>query len=104
MIAEVEVVKHVYHIVCSIYILLAQFIQYPNLNQGLMMKAFLVANDFDCYMLVGFVVQSSDHLSEAALADYLQDFVPVAYVVVNHLWNDSGRRLFAGLWVQGKIE
>lgn len=104
MVAEIEVVEHVYHVVCSVHILLAQFIQYPDLDQGLMVEAFLVANDFDCHVLVGFVVQCPDHLSEAALADDLQDFVPVADVVVNHLMR-KGKDVFSyARQSQGKFE
>ena len=85
MIAEVEIIEHVYHVVRSVHVLLAQFVQYPNLDEGLVVEAFLVPDDFDCHVLIGFVVQRPDDLTEAALADDLEDFVPVADVVVDHL-------------------
>lgn len=85
MVAEVEVIEHVYHVVRSVRVLLAQFVQYPNFDEGLMVEAFLIADDFDCHVLVGFVVQRPDDLTEAAFADDLKDFVSVADVVVDHL-------------------
>lgn len=50
-----------------------------------MMEALLVANDFDCDILIGFVVEGPNDLSEAALANYLQDFVAIANVIMNNL-------------------
>lgn len=91
MVAEVEIVEHVYHVVRSVRVLLAQFVQYPNFDEGLVVEAFLIADDFDCHVLVGFVVQRPDDLAEAAFADDLKDFVPVADVVVDHLWK-CGKR------------
>jgi hypothetical protein len=85
MIPEVEIVQHVDDVVRSIGILLAEFVEYANLHERLMVEALFVANDFDCDVLIGFVVQGTDDLSEAALANHLQDLVAVTDVVVNHL-------------------
>lgn len=85
MVPEVKVVEHVYHVVRPVGVLFPQLVQYPHLDEGLVVEALLVADDFDCHVLVGFVVQRPDDLAEAALADDLEDFVPVADVVVDHL-------------------
>lgn len=92
MVAEVEVVQHVYDMVASVRVLLPQLVQYPNLDEGLMVEALLVADDLDCDVLLGFVVQRPDHLSEAALADNLQDLVPVADVVMHNLQTKKQRK------------
>lgn len=54
-----------------------------------MMESLLVANNFDCHILIGFVIQRTYDLSKATLANHLQDLVTVANVVVNDL---RGRR------------
>lgn len=56
MIPEVEVVQHVYNIVGAISILLLQFLQYSNLDQGLMMKTFLIPYYLNSNMLICFVI------------------------------------------------
>lgn len=103
MVAEVEVVQHVYDMVASVRVLLPQLVQYPNLDEGLMVEALLVADDLDCDVLLGFVVQRPDHLSEAALADNLQDLVPVADVVVHNLKTNKKAKESNGKYVNVSI-
>jgi hypothetical protein len=85
MIPKVEIVQHVDDVVRSIGILLAEFVKNANLYERLMVEALFVANDFDCDVLIGFVVQGADDLSKAALSNHFQDFVAVTDVVVDHL-------------------
>lgn len=73
------------HVVRSVGVLLAQFVQQSNLDECLMMEALLVADDFDGDVRIGFVVERSDHLAEAAFADDLQNLVAIGYVVVGDL-------------------
>lgn len=85
MIAEVEVVQHVNDVVRSVGVLLAEFIEDAHLDERLVVEALFVADDFDCDVLVGLVVQCANHLTEAAFPNHLQDLVAIADVVVNHL-------------------
>lgn len=63
-----------------------QMVEHSNLDQGLVVEPLLVADDLDGHLAPGAVVQRPDHLPEGALADHLEDLVPVRYVVVNLLW------------------
>lgn len=85
MIPEVEVVEHVDNVVRSISVFLAEFIENANFDEGLMMEAFLVADDFDCDVLIRFVVESSDNLPETSLSNNLKNLVAITNVIVNHL-------------------
>lgn len=85
MIPKVEVVQHVNYIVRSIGIFLAEFVENPDLDECLMMKSLFVADDFDCDILVRFVVEGSNHLPEAPLSNHLQDLVTVTNVIVDNL-------------------
>lgn len=85
MIPKVEVVQHVNDVVRSVGILFAEFIENSNLDEGLMVEALLVANDFDCDVMIRFVVQCANHLAEASLSNHFQDLVAVTNVIVNDL-------------------
>lgn len=54
-----------------------------------MMEALLVANNFDCHVLVRLVVQRAYHLAEAALSNHLENLVAITNVVVNYLMRES---------------
>lgn len=85
MISEVEVVEHVDDVVRAIRIFLAQLIKNSNLDECLVVEALFVANDFDCDILISFVVERTNHLTEASLSNHFQYFIAVADVVMNHL-------------------
>lgn len=85
MSAEIGVVKHVYYIMRSISVLLAQLVEYVELNNRLVKESLLVPYDFDGHMCVGLVIQRPDHLSETALANHLQYLVSKGYVIVFNL-------------------
>lgn len=85
MISEVEVVQHVNDVVRSIGILLAEFIENANLNERLMVEALLVPNDFDCDIVICFMVQCANNLAETAFANHFQNLVAIANVIMNHL-------------------
>lgn len=91
MISKVEVVQHVNDVVRSVGVLFAEFIENANLDERLMMEALFVANDFDCDILIGFVVERSNHLPEAALANHLENLVAITNVIVNHLREREGK-------------
>lgn len=50
-----------------------------------MVETLLVANNFDCHVLICLVVQRAYHLSEAALSNHLENLVAITNVVVNYL-------------------
>lgn len=85
MSAEICVVKHVYYIMRSIGVLLAQLVEYVELNNRLVKETLLVPYDFDGHMCVGLVIQRPDHLPETALANHLQYLVSKGYVIVFNL-------------------
>lgn len=85
MIPEVEIVQHMDDVVRSIGVFLTEFVKYANLNECLMMEAFLVADNFDCDILICFVVQSSDDLTKASFSNHFENLVAVTNVIVNHL-------------------
>lgn len=85
VIPKVEIVEHVDYVVRLVGVLLAQLVEDSHLNECLMMEPLLVADDFDCHILIGFVIQRPDDLSEAPLANHLQYLVAIAYVVMNNL-------------------
>lgn len=77
MISEVEVVEHVDDVVSPVFVPLAEMIEYPDLDEGLVVEAFLVSDYFYSDMLIGFVVQSADDLAETTFAYHLEDFVTI---------------------------
>lgn len=85
VIPKVEIVEHVNNVVRLIRVLFAQLIENSNLDERLMMEALLVANNFDCHILIGFVIQCPDDLAEATLANHLEYLIAIAYVIVNDL-------------------
>lgn len=94
MISKVEVVQHVNDVVRSVGVLFAEFIENANLDERLMMEALFVANDFDCDILIGFVVEGANNLAEAALANHLENLVAITNVIMNHLWDGKRREFF----------
>lgn len=93
MSAKVCIVQHVYNIMRSICILFAQLVQNVELNNGLVEEALLVSDYLDGHMCVGLVIESSDHLAKAALANHLQDLIAKGYMIV---FNLDGRRHAVG--------
>ena len=85
MIPEVKVIEHVYNVVRSVAVFLAQLIQDSHLDKCLMMEALLVADNFDGHVQSSFVVQRTNHLSKTAFANHLENFVAIADVVMNDL-------------------
>ena len=85
MISKVEVVQHVNDVVRSVGVLFAELVENANFDEGLMVEALFVANNFDCDILIGLVVEGPNHLSKAALANHFEDFVAITNMVVNHL-------------------
>lgn len=85
MIPKVEIVQHVNDVVRSVGVFLSQLVEDADLNECLVMEALFVANDFDCDILICFVVERTNHLAEASLSNHLQDLVTVTNVIVNHL-------------------
>lgn len=85
VISKGERVEHVDDIHCIVFILLSKIAQYPNLLLRLSMKALLVANHFQRHVFVCFVVVGLYDLSERSLANNLEDFVPVAYVIMRYM-------------------
>lgn len=85
MISEVEVVQHVDNIVRSIGIFLSEFVEYANFDEGLVVEALFVSNDFDRDILISFVVQCANHLAETSLSNHLQNLIAIADVIMNHL-------------------
>lgn len=92
MISKIEVVQHVNDVVRSVGVLFAEFIENSNFDKRLMVEALLVANNFDCDILIGFVVESSDNLSKAAFANHFENLVAITDVVVNHLRGEKSRK------------
>lgn len=85
MISEVNIVEHVNNVVRSIGILLPQLVENTDFDKRLMMEALLVANYFDCHVLICFVIEGTYDLSEASLSDDFENFITIADVIVNHL-------------------
>lgn len=89
MISEVDVVQHVNDVVRSISVLLSQLIENSDFDQGLMMEALLIADDFDCHILICFVIERTYDLTEASLADDFEYFITITDVIVNHLQEED---------------
>lgn len=85
MVAEIERVQHMDHVVRAVGVLLAQLVQQAHLDERLMMEALLVAYDLDGDVLVRLVVERAHHLAKAALADDLENLVAIGYVIVGDL-------------------
>jgi hypothetical protein len=92
MISKVEVVQHVNDVVRSVGILFAEFVENANLDQCLMVEALFVANDFDCDILIGFVVECTNNLSKASFSNHLENLVAITDVIVNHLKAGDGKK------------
>jgi hypothetical protein len=91
VVPEVEVIQHVDNVVRSVGVFLAQLVENAHLDQRLMMKSLLVADDFDCDILIGFVVHGSNDLPERALTDHLEYLVAIADVIMDDLRVSDGR-------------
>lgn len=85
MIPEVEIVEHVDDVMRIVRVLLTQLVQDAHLHQRLVMEPLLVPNNLDGHVVIRFVVQRTNDLSKAALANHLQDLVPIRDVVMDHL-------------------
>ena len=103
MIPKVEIVQHVNDVVRSIGVLFAQLIENANLDECLMVEAFLVANDFDCDVLTRFMVKSTNHLSKASLSNHFQNFIAIANVIMNNLGGIDGEKNLINFWVYCSI-
>jgi len=80
--SKVKVVEHVDDIASVVLVLLLEVLQDPDLLLRLPVEPFLISNHFESYMLMGLVVVDLEDLAEGALADDLEDLVPICYVVV----------------------
>jgi hypothetical protein len=99
VISKVEIVEHVNNVVRLIGVLFAQLIENANLNKSLMMETLLVTNNFDCHILIGFVIQCPDDLTKATLADHFEYLVAIADVIVNDLKGECLVNLFLGAFI-----
>ncbi|CRK93579.1 CLUMA_CG007112, isoform A [Clunio marinus] len=81
MIPKIEVIQHVNDVVRSISVFLAKLIKNANFNERLMMEALFVSNYFDCDILICFMVQCTNHLSETTFSDNFQDLISIADVI-----------------------
>lgn len=59
----------------------AQLLQDVNLNQGLLMETLLVADDLDSHESSSLVVDASHDLSKAALAEKVNNLIPICEMV-----------------------
>ena len=52
-----------------------------------MVEALFVANDFDCDILICFMIQCANHLTKTSLSNHLQNLITVTNVIVDNLQN-----------------
>lgn len=79
------------YVVRLIGVLFAELIKNANFDECLMMESLLVANNFDCHILIGFVIQCPYDLPKATLANYFQYLIAIADVIMNNLIVVNGR-------------
>lgn len=72
-------------VVRSVGVLFAELVEDADFDECLMVEALFVANDFDCDVLIGLVVEGPNHLSKTALANHFENLVAITNMVVNHL-------------------
>jgi hypothetical protein len=80
--AEQERILHVDDVVVVALVLAAEQVEDLDLRLRLLVEAALVADDLEGDVRLGFVVVGFDHVAERSLAEPLEDFVPVADVVI----------------------
>ncbi len=83
--AKDKVVEHVDDVVGVVLVLLAQVLQDADLFLGLPVEPLLVAHHLQGDVQVALVVVGLHHLTEAALPDDFEHFVPVGQVVVGYV-------------------
>ncbi len=70
------------HIERVVMVEVLEVLQDVHLDHALLLKALLAAYDLDRHVLLPLVVEALEHLAEAALAQRLDDLVPVRDVVL----------------------
>lgn len=81
MIAEVEVLCHLYDVVLLLWVPLAKIIKDLDFNEGLMMEPLLVPNNLYCNRLSCCMVSTAQYLAERTLPEAVQYFVTVTEMV-----------------------
>ena len=85
MISKVEVLFHVDHIQCVVNVHVLKMLQYVDFDHALLLKPLLAANYFHGHVLLLLVVETLEHLTEAALAQRFDDLVAVGDLILVHL-------------------
>lgn len=84
MAPEVEVVRHLDHVVLVLWVPLDDLLQNFDLNQGLSVEALLVADNLDCDGSASLVVTAVHNLTKRSLSEDIADLVAVTQVVALH--------------------
>ena len=82
MLSEHAVIFDPDHVVLVVLIVEVEVLQDLEFHASLVLELFLVSDDLDGDHLLGFVVHAFDGLPKATLSQKLEDFVPVAKMVL----------------------
>ena len=58
--------------------------QYFQLDTSLMLESFLIPDQLNCHILLSFVIEAFDSLTEASLPQEFNDFKPVRDMIFKH--------------------
>ncbi len=58
--------------------------QYFQLYTSLMLESFLIPDQLNCHILLSFVIEAFDSLTEASLPQEFNDFEPVRDMIFKH--------------------
>lgn len=79
MVAKVEGGIHPYDGV--VVVPFPQMLKNFHLNQCLSMEPFLVSDDLDSNLTLGFVVCCANHLAKGSFPDHFKNFISVSYMI-----------------------
>ena len=83
MTAEIKALGEVDHTVTAMRIPFLELLQKVHLDQSLLVKSFLIADDFNRDKTAGFVVNASHDLPKTSLAQHVDHLVPICEVVTD---------------------
>jgi hypothetical protein len=86
MLTEDKVVFHMDHAGLGRCIILLQRLQYLHFNSALLVKSFLVTNDFDCNQFVCLMIHGFYYLPKRPFSNHFKQLKPIRNMV---MFNDS---------------
>jgi hypothetical protein len=98
MFSKNVIIQHSDDVMLILFIAVIKQLEYFKFNSCLMLKPFLIPDNFACYNLLIFMIEAFQSLPEWPTSQLVNDFIPVPYMVIHNYV------IVASLIVKSKVQ